>query len=68
MIIELKKTADQVKLLENKESWELEFDSEHGAITQLVTMNNLNCVYNYTVNLKVQFIFSPLYSLVNLKI
>lgn len=36
MIIQLKKTADQVKSLESKENWCLEFDAEFGAITQLV--------------------------------
>lgn len=36
MIIELKKTADQVKGLSNKENWQLDYDSEYGAITQLV--------------------------------
>ncbi|KAK7578051.1 hypothetical protein V9T40_010256 [Parthenolecanium corni] len=35
MIIQLKKTADQVKSLESKENWCLEFDAEFGAITQL---------------------------------
>ncbi len=36
MIIQLKKTADQVKSLNGKENWELDYYSEHGAVTQLV--------------------------------
>lgn len=36
MIIQLKKSADQVKSLGDKENWQLDFDSEHGAVTQLV--------------------------------
>lgn len=35
VIIQLKKTADQVKSLDKKENWQLDFDSEHGAVTQL---------------------------------
>lgn len=33
--MELKKTAENVKALGKKEKWQLDFDGEHGAVTQL---------------------------------